>query len=67
MFTRFVATAVLLNLRSIRVLRIPVIYLVSARHINPLTTSVSHHIETSQLICEASQLTVFFMMVNIGR
>ena len=35
--------------------------------LNPLTTSVPHHIETSQLICNANQLTGFYMMGNIGR
>ena len=35
--------------------------------INPLTTNVPHHIETSQLICSANQLTGFYMMENIGR
>ena len=30
--------------------------------INPLTTNVSHHMETSQLICIANQLTGFYMM-----
>ena len=33
---------------------------------NPLTTNVPQHIETSQLICNADQLTGFFMMVDIG-
>ena len=33
---------------------------------NLLTTNVSHHIETSQLICIANQLTGFYMMGNIG-
>ena len=36
-------------------------------HINPLMTNVPHHIETSQLIVIANQLTVFYMMDNIGR
>ena len=35
--------------------------------INPLTTNVPYHIETSQLICIANQLTGFYMMGNIGR
>ena len=35
--------------------------------INPLTTNVLHHIEISQLICNANQLTGFYMMWNIGR
>ena len=30
--------------------------------VNPLTTNVPHHIETSQLICTADQLTGFYMM-----
>ena len=38
----------------------------TAVSINPLTTSVPHHIETSQLICIANQLTGFCMMGNIG-
>ena len=42
---------------------------VTAKHhyFNPLTTSVSHHIETSQLIWRANQLFGFYMMGNIGR
>ena len=35
--------------------------------INPLTTSVPHHTETSELICMANQFTGFYMMRNIGR
>ena len=35
--------------------------------INPLTTNVPHHIETSQLICRANQLAGFYMLGNIGR
>ena len=35
--------------------------------LNPLTTNVPHHIETSQSICNAIQLTGFYMMGNIGR
>ena len=35
-------------------------------YVNRLTTNVSRHIETSQLICNANQLTVFYMMGNIG-
>ena len=34
--------------------------------INPLTTSVPHDIENTQLICNANQLTDFYMMENIG-
>ena len=34
---------------------------------NPLTTNVPHHLETSQLICTANQLTGFYMMENICR
>ena len=34
---------------------------------NLLTINVPHHIETSQLICIANQLTGFYMMGNIGR
>ena len=37
------------------------------RQFNPLTTNVPHHIETSQLIWNANQLTGFYMMGNIGR
>ena len=29
---------------------------------NPLTTTVPHHIENSQSICAANQLTGFYMM-----
>ena len=32
----------------------------------PLTTIVSHHTETSQLIWKANQLTGLYMMGNIG-
>ena len=35
--------------------------------LNPLTTTVSHHIETCQLIWIANQLTDFYMIGNIGR
>ena len=35
--------------------------------LNPLTTNVSHDIETSQLICSANQLTGFYIMENTGR
>ena len=35
--------------------------------VNPLTANVSHHIETSQLIWIANQLSCFYMMENIGR
>ena len=34
--------------------------------LNPLTTGVPHHIETSQLIFRANQLTGFHVMGNIG-
>ena len=34
---------------------------------NPLTTNVPHHIEASQLICNANQLNGFYMIGNIGR
>ena len=33
--------------------------------LNSLTTNVPHHIETSQLICNANQLTSFYKMENI--
>ena len=35
--------------------------------LKPLTTNVPHHIETSQLICSANQLTGFYIMGNTGR
>ena len=35
--------------------------------INPLTTNVPHHIESSLLIYFANQLSGFYMMGNIGR
>ena len=34
-------------------------------HVNQLVTNASHHIETSQLICDANELTGFYMMGNI--
>ena len=34
---------------------------------NPLTASVPHHIETSQLFCKANQLNDFYIMGKIGR
>ena len=34
--------------------------------INPLTTNVPHHTETSQLTYNANQLTDFYRMGNIG-
>ena len=39
----------------------------SDNRLNPLTTNLPHHIETSQLICNANQLTGFYMMGNTGR
>ena len=42
-------------------------YNIIVSNINLLTTSVPYHIETSQLICDANQLTGFYMMGNIGR
>ena len=38
-----------------------------AWYINPWTTNILHHSETSQLIWNANQLTGFCMMANIGR
>ena len=35
--------------------------------LKPLMTNGPHHIETSQLICSANQLTGFNAMGNIGR
>ena len=32
----------------------------------PLTTNVLHYIETSQMICNAYQLTGLYMMGDIG-
>ena len=37
------------------------------RSVNPLTTNVPQHIETSQLMCIANQLTGFYMMWSIDR
>ena len=37
------------------------------RALNPLTTNVPHHIESRQLICNANQMTGFYMMGKIGR
>ena len=36
-------------------------------HMNPLTTNITHHIENSQLVCGANQLTGLYMTGNIGR
>ena len=36
----------------------------TANLVNPLTTNVPHHIDTSQLISNANQLTGFDMMGN---
>ena len=35
---------------------------ISIKVFNPLTTNVSHNTETSQLICNADQLTGFYLM-----
>ena len=35
--------------------------------LNPFTTNLHHHIETSQSICIANQLTGFYKIGNIGR
>ena len=35
------------------------------KYFNPLTTSIPHHIETSQGILIANQLSGFYMMENI--
>ena len=43
-----------------------IFYAVLVLFFNPLTTSVPHHIETTQLICFANQLTGFYMMRNTG-
>ena len=37
------------------------------KRVNPLTTNVSHHIETGQLICSANQLTGFYMTAKYIR
>ena len=39
---------------------------IDLKWINPLTTNIPHHIETSQLICNANQLTGSYMIGNIG-
>ena len=36
------------------------------RPTNPLTTNVPHHVETSQLICNANELTGYYMLGSIG-
>ena len=43
------------------------IWLLPSSAINPLITNVLHHIEISQLICIANQLSVFYIMGNTGR
>ena len=35
--------------------------------VNPLITNVPYHVETNQLICNANELTGFYLMGNIGR
>ena len=40
---------------------IHVIRMLFSKLLNPLTLSVHHHIETSQLICRANQLTGFYI------
>ena len=39
---------------------------INTNSFNPLTTNVPHHIETSQLICNANQLTGSYMIGNVG-
>ena len=48
------------ELELIMILSFPLIF-------NPLTTNVPHHIETSQLICSANQLTGFYIKGNTDR
>ena len=53
-------------------LSIPIIFehpmwLVERVSFIPSTTSAPHHIETSQLICKANDLTGVYMMGDIGR
>ena len=40
---------------------------VNIAYINPFTSNISHHIETSQFICNGNELTGFYMMGNVGR
>ena len=50
-------------------LKMRIYQLVENKHlsyVNLLTTGVSDHIESSQLICRANQLTDFYMTGNIG-
>ena len=57
-------------LPSLQSLFFPIISLLNIyvlRFSNPLMTIVPHPIETSQLTCNADQLTGFYMMENIGR
>ena len=42
-------------------------FLIISGKLEVLTTNVPHHIETSQVICIANELTGFYMMGNIGR
>ena len=35
--------------------------------VNPLTSTVPHHTETSQLTCNGNQLTGFYVVVSNGR
>ena len=61
------ASKLALKLLSNNKIEQPQLNTLAVFHINPLTTSFPHHIETSQLICNTNQLTGFYMMGNIGR
>ena len=41
--------------------------LIETVRLNLLTTNVPWHIETTQVLCSADQLTGFYMIGNIGR
>ena len=43
------------------------LYIQELKFVKPLTTNVLHHIETIQLVCNANQLTGFYMTENFGR
>ena len=38
----------------------------NSANVNPLTTKFPNHIETSQFICTANQLTGFYMMGRLA-
>ena len=65
-YEKCVSLNCLIKIISVKRFLIPPTLLVPWQ-LNPLTTIVPNHIETSQLICIANQLTDFYMMGNTSR